>query len=146
MLVVGDVMLDRFLVGRVDRISPEAPVPVVLFDREESRVGGAANVAHNVRALGGTVHLVGMVGADAAAPTRCARPSQRSGIGADGLLTDPDRHTTVKMRVVTTRNQQVARVDYESDGEAGGSVAADLIRRATACRRNACRPSWCRIT
>jgi rfaE bifunctional protein kinase chain/domain len=130
-LVVGDVMLDRFLVGRVDRISPEAPVPVVLFDREESRVGGAANVAHNVRALGGTVHLVGIVGEDGPADTlRAALAAE--GIAADGLLTDPDRHTTVKMRVVTTRNQQVARVDYESDGEAGGSVAADLIRRATA--------------
>jgi D-glycero-beta-D-manno-heptose-7-phosphate kinase len=130
-LVVGDLMLDRFLVGRVDRISPEAPVPVVLFDREESRVGGAANVAHNVRALGGTVHLVGLVGWDAPADTlRAALAAQ--GISPDGLLTDPDRHTTVKMRVVTTRNQQVARVDYESDGEAHGSVEADLIQCATA--------------
>jgi D-glycero-beta-D-manno-heptose-7-phosphate kinase len=130
-LVVGDLMLDRFLVGRVDRISPEAPVPVVLFDREESRAGGAANVAHNVRALGGTVHLVGLVGGDAPADTlRAALAAQ--GISPDGLLTDPGRHTTVKMRVVTTRNQQVARVDYESDGEVHGSVEADLVRRATA--------------
>ena len=56
-------MLDQFLVGRVDRISPEAPVPIVAFDHEENRVGGAANVAANVAALGGRVHLVGLVGA-----------------------------------------------------------------------------------
>jgi D-glycero-beta-D-manno-heptose-7-phosphate kinase len=130
-LVVGDVMLDRFLVGRVDRISPEAPVPIVVFDHEESRVGGAANVAHNVHALGGAVHLVGLVGADAPADTLRATLEAR-GICADHLLTDPDRRTTVKMRVVTTRNQQVARVDYETDGEAHGGVEAGLIQRATA--------------
>jgi D-glycero-beta-D-manno-heptose-7-phosphate kinase len=130
-LVVGDVMLDRFLVGRVDRISPEAPVPVVLFDREESRAGGAANVAQNVRALGGTVHLVGLVGADGPGDTLRAA-LEVHGIGAEGLLTDPGRRTTVKMRVVTTRNQQVARVDYETDGEAHGDLEADLILRATA--------------
>ena len=130
-LVVGDVMLDRFLVGRVDRISPEAPVPIVVFDHEEGRAGGAANVAHNVGALGGTVHLVGLVGADASADTLRAA-LQTHGIGTEGLLTDPDRRTTVKMRVVTTRNQQVARVDYETDGEAHGRVEAELIERASA--------------
>jgi D-beta-D-heptose 7-phosphate kinase/D-beta-D-heptose 1-phosphate adenosyltransferase len=130
-LVLGDVMLDRFIIGRVDRISPEAPVPIVVFEHEESRVGGAANVAHNVRALGGRVHLVGLVGADAPADTlRAALEAHR--IDVAGLITDPERRTTVKMRVVTTRNQQVARVDYETDGEARGSVEANLVERATA--------------
>ena len=66
-LVVGDVMVDRFIVGTVTRISPEAPVPVVKFQSEHSRLGGAANVAHNIAALGATVTLVGIVGADATA-------------------------------------------------------------------------------
>jgi D-glycero-beta-D-manno-heptose-7-phosphate kinase len=128
-LVVGDVMLDQFLVGRVERISPEAPVPIVAFAHEENRVGGAANVASNVAALGGTAHLVGLVGADAAASTLRAG-LQAHGIVPDGLLTDTDRRTTTKMRVVTTRNQQVARVDYETDAEPTGSLEAALVARA----------------
>src|SRR5213593_385551 len=66
-LVAGDVMLDRFIVGRVTRISPEAPVPVVQFESEHLRLGGASNVAHNIVALGGRAALVGLVGVDAAA-------------------------------------------------------------------------------
>jgi D-glycero-beta-D-manno-heptose-7-phosphate kinase len=128
-LVVGDVMLDRFLVGRVERISPEAPVPIVAFEREDSRAGGAANVASNVAALGGAVRLVGLVGADAAAD--CLRAGlEACRIDATGLLADPDRRTTTKMRIVTTRNQQVARVDYESDAEAHGDLEAALVERA----------------
>jgi D-beta-D-heptose 7-phosphate kinase/D-beta-D-heptose 1-phosphate adenosyltransferase len=128
-LVIGDVMLDQFLVGRVERISPEAPVPIVAFDHEENRVGGAANVASNVAALGGSAHLVGLVGADASAATLRAG-LQANGIVPDGLLTDADRRTTTKMRVVTTRNQQVARVDYETDAEPTGSLEAALIAQA----------------
>ena len=66
-LIIGDLMLDQFVMGGVDRISPEAPVPVVRFDREEYRLGGAANVAHNVVALGGRVQAIGLAGADEAA-------------------------------------------------------------------------------
>ena len=130
-LVVGDVMLDQFIVGRVERISPEAPVPIVAFEHEESRVGGAANVASNVAALGGTVHLVGLVGADSAATT-LRDGLEAHGIAPGGLLTDPERRTTTKMRVVTTRNQQVARVDYETDTEAAGRMEAALIEHAVA--------------
>src|SRR4051812_1115567 len=68
-LVVGDVMLDTFIVGRVTRISPEAPVPVVAFDHEMHRIGGAANVAHNITALGGEATLVAATGQDDAAAT-----------------------------------------------------------------------------
>ena len=72
--VVGDVMLDRFVIGRVSRISPEAPVPVVVFDHEEWRLGGAANVAHNLRALGAAVDLIGVIGADESGTRMNSRP------------------------------------------------------------------------
>ncbi|HET9266110.1 MAG TPA: D-glycero-beta-D-manno-heptose-7-phosphate kinase [Vicinamibacterales bacterium] len=127
-LVIGDVMLDHFVIGRVDRISPEAPVPVVAFDHEEYRLGGAANVAHNIVALGGTAQVVGVVGADADA-ARLASDFDALGIGVKGLVTDPDRCTTRKLRVVTTRNQQVARIDYERDGEVSGPVEQAIIAK-----------------
>jgi rfaE bifunctional protein kinase chain/domain len=130
--IVGDVMLDEFIVGRVDRISPEAPVPVVEFDRDEYRAGGAANVAHNVRALGGEVQLVGLVGADASRD-RLLDELRAQGIATGGLVTDPGRRTTRKQRIVTNRNQQVARVDYESDAEAAGEVEEELTGRVEAC-------------
>src|SRR3990170_3645277 len=100
-LIIGDVMLDHFVIGRVDRISPEAPVPVVQFDHEEYRLGGAANVAHNVAALGGRVEMIGIAGADADAE-RIREELGRLGIGANGIVTDPRRRTTRKLRVVTT--------------------------------------------
>lgn len=121
-------MLDHFVIGRVDRISPEAPVPVVTFDHEEYRLGGAANVAHNVIALGGTAQIVGVVGADADA-ARLVSDLEAIGIGAHGLVTDPDRCTTRKLRVVTTRNQQVARIDYERDGEVSGLVEQSVVSK-----------------
>ncbi len=130
-LVVGDVMLDQFLVGRVTRISPEAPVPIVHFDREENRIGGAANVAHNVVGLGARAEIVGLVGEDEhAAILRGALASR--GIGSAGLVVDRGRPTTRKVRVVTDRHQQVARVDYERDNEADATVEAALIARAEA--------------
>jgi D-beta-D-heptose 7-phosphate kinase/D-beta-D-heptose 1-phosphate adenosyltransferase len=128
-LVVGDLMLDHFVIGRVSRISPEAPVPVVEHDHDEYRVGGAGNVAHNVRALGGRVDLVALVGRDAAAG-RLRGELMANGVGVDGLVADPDRPTTTKQRIVTTRNQQVARVDYEHDREAAGEVERALVDRA----------------
>jgi D-glycero-beta-D-manno-heptose-7-phosphate kinase len=124
--VVGDVMLDQFIVGRVDRISPEAPVPVMRFECEHHQVGGAANVAHNVRALGGRVDLVGVIGEDGDADS--VRRALRSlGIGQDGLVADGARLTTKKVRLVTNRNQQVARIDYERDDELSHAVAEQLV-------------------
>jgi D-beta-D-heptose 7-phosphate kinase/D-beta-D-heptose 1-phosphate adenosyltransferase len=125
-VVVGDVMLDHFVVGAVDRISPEAPVPVVRFTREEYRLGGAANVASNLRALGADVELVSLVGQDAEAE-RLRTELARLQIGTSGLVVDGDRCTTRKTRVVTTRNQQVARIDYESDAEASGAAEQALV-------------------
>jgi D-glycero-beta-D-manno-heptose-7-phosphate kinase len=125
-VVVGDVMLDQFTIGRVQRISPEAPVPVVEHIGDEVRLGGAANVAHNIRALGATPRLIGLVGADDAAATLRAALGT-AGIAADGLIEDRARPTTRKVRIVTTRHQQVARVDYESDADASGDVERALI-------------------
>jgi D-beta-D-heptose 7-phosphate kinase/D-beta-D-heptose 1-phosphate adenosyltransferase len=122
-LVVGDVMLDRFIVGRVTRISPEAPVPVVAFEHEMHRIGGAANVAHSIAALGGETTLIGVTGNDDTAAT-LAQACRDAGI-TPSLLGDSSRRTTTKVRVVTERNQQVARIDYESDAE----IAADIERR-----------------
>ena len=125
-LVVGDVMLDRFIVGRVTRISPEAPVPVVRFESEHVRLGGAANVAHNIAALGGRALLVGIVGVDAAA-NRLRAQLRAAGVSADGLVEDSSRPTTEKVRVVTERNQQVARIDYERDADAAGDVERSVV-------------------
>lgn len=135
-LVIGDVMVDHFVIGSVDRISPEAPVPVVRFAREEFRLGGAANVAANLQALGGRVELVGLIGADAEGQ-RLREELDRAGVGTSGLVIDGGRCTTRKTRVVTTRNQQVARIDYEGDAEASGEVAADLASQVDRLARSA---------
>ena len=124
--VIGDLMLDHFIVGRVERISPEAPVPVVCFEREEFRLGGAANVAHNLRALGAEVELTGLVGDDATAQ-ELRRRLQAAGISDRSLAVDRSRATTRKTRVVTTRNQQVARIDQESDAVPAGPALTALL-------------------
>jgi rfaE bifunctional protein kinase chain/domain len=135
-LIIGDVMLDHFVIGRVDRISPEAPVPVVQFDHDEYRLGGAANVAHNIAALGGVPRLVGVVGRDAEAE-RLRAELARLAIETADLVTDPGRPTTRKVRVVTNRNQQVARIDYERDGEVAGDVEASIVRTIDGLARTA---------
>ena len=124
-LVIGDAMLDRFVVGRVTRISPEAPVPVVAFDHEMHRMGGSANVANNVAALGGSATLVAVTGTDEGAAT-LVRACRDAGI-APALVGDPARPTTTKVRIVTERNQQVARVDYEVDAEIRDEIEHRLI-------------------
>ena len=109
-LVVGDVMLDRYWFGEVERISPEAPVPVVRVARREDRLGGAANLARNVAALRGHVSLVGVLGQDEAGDS-VRRLSTEAGIQGD-LIADNELHTTLKMRVLG-RQQQLLRVDFE---------------------------------
>ena len=114
-LVVGDVMLDQFIWGRVSRISPEAPVPVVEFERESFMPGGAANVARNLTALAVRTELLGAVGRDAAA-NQLKTLLAVAGVGCGGLLPVRGRLTTTKTRVIAHR-QQVARVDRETRGE-----------------------------
>jgi len=127
-IVIGDLMLDHFVIGGVDRISPEAPVPVVRFEQETWRLGGAANVAHNVAALGARVLVIGLTGTDDAA-AKLRTGLERLGLASSGVVDDASRRTTRKLRVVTTRNQQVARIDYEDDREVDGEVEAALISR-----------------
>jgi rfaE bifunctional protein kinase chain/domain len=110
-LVVGDVMLDRYWFGDVGRISPEAPVPVVKIDRVEERPGGAANVARNAAALGAEVSLLSVVGRDEAG-TALRRLLRRERITTQ-LHTDTGVQTTVKLRVIG-RRQQLVRVDFET--------------------------------
>lgn len=123
--VFGDVMLDRFLIGRVSRMSPEAPVPVVVHDHDEFRLGGAANVANNLRELGAVVNLIGVIGSDESGAQLRGELAAK-GIQATGLITDIERRTTTKLRVVTTRNQQVSRIDFESDHEVGTAIEEAL--------------------
>jgi D-beta-D-heptose 7-phosphate kinase/D-beta-D-heptose 1-phosphate adenosyltransferase len=111
--VVGDIMVDRFLWGRCDRISPEAPVPVVRVQRETYKLGGAANVAANLHALGVQVELLGVCGEDFAAAALRALLADLS-LAADGIINLPDRPTTLKTRLIA-QNQQVVRADMEDD-------------------------------
>jgi D-beta-D-heptose 7-phosphate kinase/D-beta-D-heptose 1-phosphate adenosyltransferase len=135
-LVVGDLMLDRFIVGTVTRISPEAPVPVVKYRTEYTRLGGAANVAHNLASLGARVSLVGVVGQDAGA-SRLRAQLQEAGLDTSGLVEDRTRPTVEKVRIIAGRNQQVARIDYEEDGDVSPAVEAALRDRVQRAGREA---------
>ena len=109
-LVVGDIMLDAYLMGDADRISPEAPVPVVRIEHERYLLGGAGNVARNIVALGGVATLIGAVGKDASADQIRGLVHDEGICGA--LVTLPQRPTTVKTRVMA-RRQQMLRLDRE---------------------------------
>ena len=129
-LVVGDVMLDQFVWGHVSRISPEAPVPVVEFDRESFMPGGAANVARNLTSLGAKAELFGVVGADGnASHLRRLLTEQR--VGCTGLTPARDRFTATKTRIVA-HQQQVVRVDRETRGPIDARTTAALLRRVDA--------------
>ena len=120
-LVIGDIMLDRYWFGAVDRISPEAPVPVVRVVRREDRLGGAANVARNIVALGAQASLLGIVGGDEAGIS-IRDLAREAGINTC-LVTDENLPTTLKMRVMG-RQQQLLRVDFE---EVPGQPALDKL-------------------
>ncbi|MBI2095487.1 MAG: D-glycero-beta-D-manno-heptose-7-phosphate kinase [Candidatus Omnitrophica bacterium] len=110
-LVVGDLILDEFIWGKVSRISPEAPVPVVWVDSENFMPGGASNVANNIRALGGEVYLAGVVGEDDRGGVLCSLLKEK-GIHCEGIFRDVSRPTTQKTRVIA-HHQQVVRIDRE---------------------------------
>ena len=154
-VVLGDAMLDRYVFGRVNRISPEAPIMVLRATREEDRPGGAASVAINIVALGGRARLVGFVGRDDAG-RRLRELAVRHGVGADGLVDANAHETTLKTRMVAGRaggHQQVLRVDredtspYDDDDErrllaafedaldgASGVVLSDYAKGALSAR------------
>ncbi|EQD25747.1 MAG: Carbohydrate kinase, PfkB, partial [Leptospirillum sp. Group IV 'UBA BS'] len=114
-LVVGDVMLDHYIWGRVDRISPEAPVAVVGVTNDSYRLGGAANVAHNISRLGGSVSILSVAGNDGEG-LRLREEMERIGIDTTGLLFLPGRPTTTKSRIMA-HNQQLLRIDREIRNE-----------------------------
>jgi D-beta-D-heptose 7-phosphate kinase/D-beta-D-heptose 1-phosphate adenosyltransferase len=127
-LVVGDLMLDQFLWGRVERISPEAPVPVVRLERESHHLGGAGNVARNIVALGGQAVPVGTRGDDPDGET-LERFCRAAGVDTGGLVVGRGRPTTVKTRVIA-HHQQVVRVDREVDDPLDEATAAAVRDRA----------------
>jgi rfaE bifunctional protein kinase chain/domain len=129
-VVVGDVMLDEYVWGDVDRISPEAPVPVVRVRARTHVPGGAANAAAGVVALGGTALLVGVVGEDAAGEALRAELDKRR-IGGERLVTSSGRATTTKTRVIA-HNQQVVRTDVEELDAPGAAVETEVAQAVTA--------------
>ena len=124
-VVVGDVMLDEFLWGRVSRNSPEAPVPVVEVTRQSLHLGGAGNVAASVRALGGEATLVGLVGEDAAGAS-VAAALRDAGVLPRLVVSDGGRPTTVKTRIVA-HHQQVVRADREQTGDVDGAAGMAIL-------------------
>ncbi|NQU41930.1 hypothetical protein HQ520_01500 [bacterium] len=125
-LIVGDLILDHYLWGEVERTTPEAPVPVVRHERDSWIPGGAANVAHNVAALGGEPRLIGVVGKDSYFDQfrACLR---ECGVSPRYAVTDPDRPTTVKTRVVSM-GQQLLRIDHEDTSPLPPAIKQRLIR------------------
>jgi D-beta-D-heptose 7-phosphate kinase/D-beta-D-heptose 1-phosphate adenosyltransferase len=123
--VVGDLMLDEYVLGAVERISPEAPVPVVRVSATEHRLGGAANVARQVAALGARVTLAGVVGVDAAGDD-LLRLCKESGIDTRAIVRRTDRRTTRKLRVLG-HSQQLLRLDWEDAQPCADAVAAEMI-------------------
>lgn len=134
-LVVGDLILDQYIWGPVSRISPEAPVPIVNVSSETLQLGGAANVSNNIRSLGGRVDLCGVIGADEAG-RQFMTVLRSQNIGTDGILTDKDRPTTRKTRVVA-HNQQLVRFDMERSHPISGVLEARILRYIAACIHSA---------
>ena len=123
-LVIGDIILDHYIWGKVNRISPEAPVPVVEVTRESFLLGGAANVAHNIVSLGGRASVIGINGQDIAGEALMNILMQR-GVNCDGIFTE-NRPTTVKTRVIA-HNQQVVRFDREDKKYVDGKILKGIL-------------------
>ena len=128
-LVIGDVMLDRYLMGNVNRISPEAPVPVVLLKQSEDRAGGAANVAANLSGLGLPTQIIGCIGDDATGII-LKKIIADSGIGVDNVIASKSRPTVSKTRVMSG-NQQIVRIDDESASAFSAAENEELLNSVT---------------
>ena len=124
--IVGDVMIDSYVMGKVHRMSPEAPVPVLLLDKEEHRLGGAANVALNLKALGAEVYLCSVIGTDTAA-TKFQDLLREAKIQNQEIIQSQDRKTTVKTRVLSG-TQHVLRIDQEDTSDLNRSLEDALIQ------------------
>ena len=123
--VVGDLMIDRYYWGTVTRVSPEAPVPVVEVESESVRLGGAANVAHNIKALGGVPLIIGLVGDDFPG-TQLRELMVEGGFDTAGIVADPDRQTTIKTRVIA-HDQHVVRIDNETKTPCPAHLASRVV-------------------
>ena len=130
-LVVGDLMVDQYIYGKVKRISPEAPVPVVEVNEETLLLGGAANVAHNVQSLGGKVFIAGTIGRDDIGKI-LTNKFREIGFDTDGIVVDGKRPTTVKTRVIA-HSQQVVRFDREIRSDISRSTMTLLLDYITSC-------------
>jgi rfaE bifunctional protein kinase chain/domain len=128
-LIIGDVMIDNYLWGKVERISPEAPVPIVSVNKKESRLGGAANVAINIQALGANPILCAVIGADSNGRNFLELLHQMN-MESEGILQSNERPTTVKTRVIGN-NHQMLRVDEEHEEDIIASERKQLINRIT---------------
>jgi len=124
-LVIGDVMLDEFIWGRVDRISPEAPVPVVWMDEESFVPGGASNVANNIAALGGKVSIAGIIGKDERGNILKDKLGE-GGVDTSGIIKDLSRPTILKTRVIAHK-QQVVRIDRENTAPLAKRLLSKMI-------------------
>ncbi|MFN8416266.1 MAG: bifunctional ADP-heptose synthase [Cytophagaceae bacterium] len=127
-LIIGDVMIDSYLWGKVDRISPEAPVPIVHVQKREKRPGGAANVALNIRSMGATPMLCGLIGNDIDG-TDFIQIVQQSGIDTSGLIASDERVTTIKHRIISA-SHHLLRVDQEDDKPASVKETEALKKAA----------------
>lgn len=125
-LVIGDIILDQYIWGSVERISPEAPVPIIWANRRTYVPGGAANVANNISSLGGQVSLIGVTGRDKNKDILFQELKRRK-IGQEGIFVEPKRHTTLKTRVIAS-HQQVVRVDWEHTDALPKKVNDRIIR------------------
>lgn len=126
-LIVGDAMIDHYLVGKVNRISPEAPVPVVLLDQEEYRLGGAANVALNIKALGANPIIATVLGKDKESKI-FKKLMAKEGLSVEAIVESKQRMTTLKTRILA-KNQQLLRVDRESTQELSAKEEQHLLER-----------------
>ncbi len=129
--VVGDLMLDKYIIGKVERISPEAPIPVVSVHKEKFVAGGAANVAANIATLSGNAKIFGVVGKDEAALIldNCIKDL---GIDTAGMINLPERKTIQKIRIIG-QSQQLLRVDYEDGSYIGSHAEKQIISQLSAC-------------
>lgn len=134
-LVIGDLMLDCFVYGRVERISPEAPVPVVHISKDVNMPGGSSNVASNIRALGGGASVAGMIGDDDSG-LLLRKLLEDQGVSCDGVLAIPEHATTIKTRIIAD-HQQIVRVDREEDPEAADGYIDQFCERIVASAQHA---------
>ncbi|HNS47678.1 MAG TPA: PfkB family carbohydrate kinase, partial [Bacteroidales bacterium] len=125
-LIIGDVMIDSYIWGKVERISPEAPVPIVTVNRRASLLGGAANVALNVKAMGGKPILCSVIGSDSKAD-EFIQLLEKENLFTKGIVRSKERITTTKFRVIGN-NYQMLRVDEETDTELNTKEADELIQ------------------